>query len=285
MPYTVKSGDTLSKIAKKNGVTLAKLLDANPKLKPNPDKVRVGDVLKLPGESVAATRPKPQPTLTTTPIAQPKPPAMRELGALSVQYETGGRGPGIVSTGQGDAGGASYGSYQMTSKPGGGTVKRFVSQPDFEFADRFQGMLPGSAEFTTAWKALATSHLQAFQAAQHEYIKRTHFDVLVRKLIDDDGLDVRPRSRALQDVIWSTAVQHGGASTIASKALANVALPPGDAGFDKAFITAIYGERGRKRADGALAYFSKNSAAVQQGVAKRFKSELEDALAMLAAEG
>jgi hypothetical protein len=173
----------------------------------------------------------------------------------------------------------------MTSKPNGGTVKRFVSQPDFEFADRFAGLAPGSAQFTAAWKALATSDPAAFQAAQHEFIKRTHFDLLVRKLLDEDGLDVLTRSHALQDVIWSTAVQHGGGSTIPSKALANVDVPPADADFDKAFITAIYEERGRRRPDGALVYFSKNSQAVQKGVAKRFTNELRDALAMLAAEG
>lgn len=284
MPYTVKSGDTLSKIAKKNGLTLAKLLDANPKFKPDPNKLRVGDVLTLPGETIAPTRPKPQPTLTAMPIPLPQPPAPRELGSLSVQYETGGLGAGVVSTGKGDKGGASYGSYQMTSKPNGGTVKRFVSQPDFEFADRFAGLVPGSPEFTTAWKALATSDPVAFQAAQHEFIKRTHFDLLVRKLADEDGLDVFTRSHALQDVLWSTAVQHGGATTIPSNALSNVDVSPDDPGFDKAFITAIYDERGRTRPDGVLVYFSKNSPAVQQGVAKRFRNELRDALAMLAAE-
>ena len=285
MPYTVKSGDTLSKIAKKNGIAVAQLLDANPQFKPNPDKLRVGDVLKMPGDSVAATTPKPQPALTTTPIVHPQPGASRPLGALSMQYETGGRGAGMVSTGQGDKGGVSYGSYQMTSKPNGGTVKRFVSQSDFAFAARFAGLTAGSPEFTAAWKALAASNPAEFQDAQHEYIKRTHFDILVRKLIDDDGLDVRTRSHTLQDVIWSTAVQHGGATSVPSKALANVTVETTDPGFDKAFITAIYAERGRKRADGTLAYFGGNSPAMQQGVAKRFQNELRDALAMLASEG
>jgi LysM repeat protein len=284
MPYTVKSGDTLSKIARRNGVTLAKLLDANPKFKPNPDKLRVGDVLNLPGEAVAATKPKPQPTLTATRLPQPQPSATRELGGLSAKYETSGRGPGTVSTGKGDKGGVSYGSYQMTSRPGGGTVGKFVSQEDFEFADEFDGLVPGSDEFSDAWEALAESNPDEFQAAQHEYIKRTHFDPLVRKLVADDGLNVLTRSRALQDVIWSTAVQHGGATSIPSKALAKVNLAPEDGGFDHAFITAIYQERGRKRADGALMYFSKNSTAVQAGVAKRFRSELKDALQMLADE-
>jgi len=35
------------------------------------------------------------------------------LGDLSSKYETGGNGPTTVSSGKGDAGGVSYGSYQM----------------------------------------------------------------------------------------------------------------------------------------------------------------------------
>ena len=288
MPYTVKSGDTMSKIAKRNGVTLAKLLDANPKFKPHPDRIRVGDILNLPGDSVALPTPPADPTLNVQPRnpqpPQPQPTATRELGGLSMQFETGGRGGGTVSGGQGDPGGVSYGSYQMTSKPGGGTVKRFVSQPGFEFADSFAGLTPGTPGFSAAWKSLAASDADAFQAAQHDYVKRTHFDVLVQKLIDDDNLNVLTRSHTLQDVIWSTAVQHGGATDIPSLALDNVDLDPTDPAFDKAFITAIYAERGRKRADGVLAHFPRASAKVQAGVANRFRQELADALAALASE-
>lgn len=288
MPYTVKSGDTLSKIAKKHQVAVSRLLDANPRFKPNPDRIRPGDVVNLPGESVTDAPPPPpaQPTLTLQPQPrpQPQPAAVHALGTLSIQYETSGRGCGTVSGGQGDPGGMSYGSYQMTSVPKGGTAARFVKQPDFPFADRFAGLTPGSAPFTAAWKALAASDREAFQAAQHEYIKRTHFDRLVQKLHDEDGIDVLAHSHALQDVIWSTAVQHGGGSKVPHNALAKVDLEPDDPGFDKAFITAIYAERGRKRSDGALAWFPSASPSVQSGVAKRFRNELDDALKMLEQE-
>jgi LysM repeat protein len=285
MPYTVRSGDTLSRIARKHRVAISKLLEANPRFKPNPNRIRVGDIVNIPGESTPGTppRPAPQPKLKLEP--QPQPRADRVLGRLSMQYETGGRGGATVSSGAGDAGGASYGSYQMTSKPKGGTVGRFVADAAFPFPDRFDGLAPGTAEFTAAWKALAASRPEDFEAAQHDYIKRTHFDPLVRKLIDEDGLNVLTRSAALQDVIWSTAVQHGGATSIPHEALARVNLDPADAGFDEAFITAIYAERGRKRSDGTLAYFPRASAQVQAGVAKRFRNELEDALGMLGTEG
>jgi LysM repeat protein len=45
--YTIKAGDTLNKIAKKFGLTVDALLAANKQIK-NPNKISVGDVLKIP---------------------------------------------------------------------------------------------------------------------------------------------------------------------------------------------------------------------------------------------
>ena len=47
MAYKVKSGDTLSQIAKKEGVTLQALLAANPNIK-NANQIRVGQSIKMP---------------------------------------------------------------------------------------------------------------------------------------------------------------------------------------------------------------------------------------------
>lgn len=207
------------------------------------------------------------------------------LGQLSVRFETGGRGPGTVSSGSGDAGGVSYGSYQMTSR-GGGTVARFVVDPAFPFKDRFAGLSPGSSEFTAAWKALAAEQGPAFHAAQHDYIKRTHYDPMVNNVRARTGFDVTVRSAALKDCCWSTAVQHGPNNGIFHTVLAPLLAaqaprPEEGAVFDEAVIRAVYAERGRRDAGGSLVHFRNNSPEVQQGVANRFVSELKDALAML----
>jgi hypothetical protein len=289
MTYKVKPGDTLSKIAKLNGCSMDQLLKANPQIS-DPNKIKVGDVLTLPNGLSELT------TDNTKPLPQmpPKPAtsgaaagALGEaladlLGELSAKYETGGRGPGTVSTGSGDPGGVSYGSYQMATKMG--TVGRFVGQAGFQWAKDFQGLTPGTAPFTACWKRIAANETDAFQRAQHAFIKKSHYDLLAAKILAEDGLDVNTRSRALQDVVWSTAVQHGGASSIVHKAIANVKSKPSDPEFDKQLISAIYAERGRKKPDGNLAYFSKSSPSVQSGVSKRFRNEEQDALAMLAKE-
>ena len=58
--YTVKSGDTLSKIAKANGTTVAKIITANPMLKNNPkynggSTIFSGTVLTMPSAAGANT--------------------------------------------------------------------------------------------------------------------------------------------------------------------------------------------------------------------------------------
>jgi hypothetical protein len=295
MNYKIRPGDTLSKIAKRNGISLAQLLKANPQIT-NPDKIQVGQVVNLPDTSTETTQPLPSnivpaiagaATTVATSAAGAAAGAIGEalaeaLGTLSAKYETGGRGPGVVSTGAGDPGGVSYGSYQMATKMG--VPQKFVKQAGFPWLTDFQNLNAGTADFTACWKRIAANEPDAFQKCQHEYIKQTHYDLLAAKILSDDGLDVNTRSRALQDVVWSTAVQHGGATSMIHKALANVSCARTDPGFDEQLIRAIYAERGRKKPDGNLVYFSKSSPNVQKGVANRFKNELNDALAMLAKE-
>src|SRR5215213_8639650 len=285
MTYKVQPSDTLSKIAKRNGISLAQLLKANPQIS-NPDKIQVGQLINLPDTSTETTQPLPSNVVpAVTAAANAAAGALGEalaeaLGTLSAKYETGGKGPGTVSTGAGDRGGVSYGSYQMASKLGVAT--KFVKQPGFPWSADFQNLVAGTSAFTACWKRIAKNETDAFQKAQHEFIKKTHYDLLVAKIISDDGLDVNSRCHALKDVVWSTAVQHGGASSIVHKALARVKVDKSDPSFDEQLIRAIYAERGKTKADGSLVYFSRNSPNVQRGVANRFKNELNDALAMLA---
>ena len=283
MTYTVKSGDTLSKIAMRNGVSLAQLLQANPQIS-NPNNIKVGDIINVPNAEVTTENTKPLPAIVPAAAAAGAlGTALADaLGALSAKYETGGRGPGTVSTGAGDFGGVSYGSYQMASKMG--VPARFVTQAGFPWLQDFANLAAGTAQFTAVWKRIATQQTDAFQKAQHSYIKKTHYDLLVAKVLTDDNLDVNSRSRALQDVVWSTAVQHGGATPIVHRACATLSCKQTDPDYDKQLICAIYAERGRKKPDGGLAYFSRSSSSVQTGVANRFKNEMQDALAMLAKE-
>jgi hypothetical protein len=96
---------------------------------------------------------------------------------------------------------------------------------------------------------------------------------------------VTRRSPAVQDVVWSTAVQHGPNTPVVHRAIVAAggtqSLQPADREHDRRLIVAIYAERGRRSGAGNLVYFARNSKAVQDGVARRFRDEERDALSML----
>ncbi len=84
------------------------------------------------------------------------------LGKLSEKYESGGRGPGTVSSGKGDPGGVSYGTYQLASKIG--RADEFVKK---YYPDEFAGLKGGTEEFTKKWKELAYKDPKAVHANEN----------------------------------------------------------------------------------------------------------------------
>jgi peptidoglycan hydrolase-like protein with peptidoglycan-binding domain len=122
------------------------------------------------------------------------------LGQTSAWFETRGHGAGTVSTGQNDHGGVSYGEYQLSSSSG--TVREYLEQSKYK--KDFDDLTPGSDTFSTKWKEMAKQ--DGFAEDQHDFIKRTHYDVQVAAL-KRDGLDLTERGPAVQDALWSTAVQ------------------------------------------------------------------------------
>ena len=243
MRYTIATGDTLSAIAARHGIALQAILDANPDLGPNPDRIDVGQVINVPDSGEKLDAPPPTPSPDTRPAAVSPTPSVWVLGGLSTRYETGGRGPITISSGSGDAGGVSYGSYQMTSA-GGGTVGQFVAQADFPWRADFAGLVPGSEAFSAKWKDIASRFADQFKRVEHDFIKRSHYDPLCASIRADDGIDVTPRSHTFQDVVWSTAVQHGPNTPVVHRAVGGMRaagmFDPSAANFERKAIVAIY---------------------------------------------
>ena len=120
---------------------------------------------------------------------------------------------------------------------------------------------------------------------RNEFIKVTHYDPLVQKISRALMLEVNDRSRALQNVIWSTAVQHGPNTRVVELAVKPLLKDKAVADLsDAEIIRAIYAERGRKDAAGGLVHFKGNSEAVQKAGANRFVNEQRDALTALEKE-
>ncbi len=215
-----------------------------------------------------------------------------DLGGLSTYYETGGRGPIAISGGQGDPGGVSYGSYQFTSqtrqKHGepiiGGRVKEFVSWSGFPWPNAFEGLTPGSLEFSDKWRELVKSDESKFHDAEHKFTRETHYDIQIKAIEVFARVDMRYHSHALNDVIWSTCVQHGPSTDVITTAMSSLEPPTETRDYDVKLIDAIYAERGRKNSDGKLVRFIHSSSHGQENVAKRFVSERAKAQHELANE-
>ena len=199
------------------------------------------------------------------------------LGKLSEKYESGGRGPGTLSSGKGDPGGVSYGTYQLASKVG--RADEFVKK---YYPDEFKGLKGGTEEFTKKWKGLAEKDPKGLRANEHAFIKETHYDPQARRLEKDLKLDVTKRSEAFRDVVWSVPVQHGPNTDVivtAVKPLLKDAKLEDVA--DEAIIRAVYAERGRKGPDGKLVRFKSVGDDWIPALTRRFFNELKDALEML----
>lgn len=126
----------------------------------------------------------------------------KELGWVSEKYEVGNRGPGYVSSGKGDLGGRSYGCFQLASTTG--TLAQYLKVS--EFKSNFAGMAVNSNEFVSCWKNLGDTKKAEFKEDQRVFIEKTHFVPAVNKV---QFIDPNNRGEAIQEMIWSTAVQYG----------------------------------------------------------------------------
>lgn len=184
----------------------------------------------------------------------------QELGQLSSQFESNGD-PAIIGWDQ--VGGTSYGTYQMIPT----NAQKFVTQDPF-LSSFFAGQQAGTEQFNQTWKTVATKHPEQFERAQHDYIAKTHYDPQIAYL-KQNGVDVSKFSPTLQDVIWSTAVQHGPQTDVVLKAMKRA----GKNASEQDIINAIYDERW---SNGAR--FVSSTDEVKNGVKKRFDAERKLAL-------
>lgn len=221
---------------------------------------------KIPAEAVRAL------DALADALGLPRADAQPRLGKLSAKYETGGRGPGTVSTGVGDPGGVSYGSYQLASKTG--TAAAFVATEGAAWP-ALRNAPPGSPQFSAIWRDIAAREPQAFDGAQHAFIERTHYRPVVDAVRSRTGINLDEAHPAIRDAVWSVAVQHGKAADILVYALAS--KPQGDA----ATLREIYAARSAYVRSVAERNTGGARRTLLDIVATRYPAELAEALAML----
>lgn len=199
-----------------------------------------------------------------------------ELGSLSAKYESGGRGSEAI--GYDAKGGTSYGKYQIASKTG--TMDKFMEYAKTNnpaLYEKLQAAGPAdggkNGPLAQAWKGAVQDGTMG--NSEHDFIKKTHFDPAFQGIQDKGLRDQISGSKTMQDVLMSTAVQHGPGQTGGGAAdIFNRVYKPGMSQED--LTKGVYEARAKK--------FGGSSAAVQMSVANRLTDEQAQAQARLAAE-
>ena len=212
-------------------------------------------------------------SITRQPGATATAPTASGLGSLAARYESGGKGSSAV--GWDSTGGTSYGKYQIATKTG--TMDKFMEflkTNNPQAYERLKGAGPADAgkdgAFAKEWQKL--SQEGGLGDSEHQFIKKTHFDVGMKGVTEASLQEMISKSPALQEVMWSTSVQHGGGG---ASAIFNKAFKPGISEAD--LIKAVYAERATK--------FKSSTAQVQASVQNRFIDEQSRAIAMLGGGG
>lgn len=207
------------------------------------------------------------------------------LGQTSERYESGGKGPGVINNyaNSGDYGGASYGCYQFASylpatMPNGKSRPSSANSPcmmyvrSSRFRDHFSGLVPATPAFDSKWKEIAAKYPNEFKEDQHEYIKRNYYDVMISN-INRNGIDLSIFGPAVQDLIWSTAVQLGPGKT----SVFTVPLRNKSELTDKSIIELV----SDYKISNVNSYFASSSQAIKDSVANRWKSEKQALLKLI----
>ncbi len=207
-------------------------------------------------------------------------PAIPEVaGELAAKFESGSQG--VSAIGYDRVGGTSYGKYQIASNTG--TMEQFIDflkDKNPEIAKRLELSGPANTgskhgKMPDEWRKIAAEDPAGFEKLQHDFIRSSHYDPAVKKILAQTGIDVNKLPEPLREVLWSTSVQHGatGASNMVSRALNKLSVQATEKGFPAELVKEIYGERKDQ--------FASSTGAVQNSVAERLTKEQNMVLAML----
>jgi hypothetical protein len=207
--------------------------------------------------------------------------SMVGLGSLSAQFESGEAG--IAAIGYDGQGGTSYGQYQISSRAG--TMSDFLDFLDErapEWAKELRAAGPTNTggrggSMPREWRRIAAEHPDRFAALQRAFIERTHYQPALEEIREKTGVDIGSQPKALREVLWSTAVQHGAKG--AAKLFCKVIDKSEGAGTLSAqkMIDDLYSARGDQ--------FGGSTAGVRAAVRNRFQEERRLAQSMLTGSG
>lgn len=196
------------------------------------------------------------------------------IGNTTAQYESGS--DGINAIGYDKNGGTSYGKWQLSSRQGSfnewldhlatkGEAGANAARAIRAAGEANTGSRKGAA--VDAYKKEAAANPELFETSQREYIQAKHYGPMLQKLSPEQRNQIEANP-ALQEMAWSTAVQHGGAG---GARILNRIWKPGMSDAD--MVNATYSARGGN--------FGSSTTEVQDAVKARFQGERGVILGML----
>ena len=142
------------------------------------------------------------------------------LGKYTEQFESGGNGPNTISTGKGDAGGVSFGTYQFATKNKAQVApdSKLAKFWNMYYAHKHPGVVPGNNDaFKRAWSQEASLNPTEFKAREASFMASEYYTPQVKKL--SDIVDVNTYDRGLQEDVYATAIQFGPNNPVIKSAL------------------------------------------------------------------
>lgn len=190
------------------------------------------------------------------------------LGKASSRFEAANAG--VISSGAGDYGGVSYGLPQFSSTMGSAKSFRDNAIMNSKFASYFENATtPNTKAFNDAWKQAYADDPDGFTQLQMNYNYKQAIEPFISRTLKKTGVDLS-KTRALQEMAYSIATQHGSAGQYA---LGNINPNMSE----EELINYVY--------DYKLAnvgtHFKSSSKAVQNSIRNRIPNEKKEMLALL----
>ncbi len=212
-----------------------------------------------------------------------------QLGTLSAEHESRGNPAAI---GDDNAGGYSYGKYQIAS--GVGTMNKYINYlqkiTEYKhFAQKLnnagggKGAKAGTELFKNTWITLSKN--PAFNQSQKQFIIETHLTPLLNSVKEKNILDINSRHPVIKDVLYSISVQHQGAAIIVNRAMNSLKQKYKTHIDDAELIKELYNQRtlyvkslpeSQKKGDGKITKREKENI-----LKKRYPAEMLKALNFL----
>ena len=207
-----------------------------------------------------------------------------KIGEYTKEYESGGKGAMAMAWDK--TGGTSYGTYQLAAKTG--VFKEFIdyikksNSPNkdivlkaFSTVDQWDVGKDYNAKGPMVWKELAKKgYIQEFE---HGFTKQDRYDKCLNAFPEDLRNAINS-NRALQEMLWSTVVQHGPGQVGGKKGAIPIFLKCWRSGMPlDQFIKAVYQDRSGR--------FGSSTPEVRKSVQDRFKRECSKMLGLLGQPG